>query len=347
MDSKNNIENDTIKIKNINNKILIGLDIGGSLTKISIVTEKEEKQINDFLLSQKNYEQIEIDKYYLYLTNFPTINFENNISSLINELKKIIKIDKIEATGGGAYKFYKFAKNTLNIEFIKHDELQSLKYGYQFMNVYHSFYEKDNNNKNFKLKSELKFPHISANIGSGVSILKVSSPFTYERIGGTLMGGGTLIGLSKLIFGIDDFDEILELASKGKYENVDLTKNDLANESKDKDTTENVSISSLGKIHEFIRLGKKEEIKKEDIALSLLNMICSHIAQYSVLYAERYNIDTIYYFGTFTKKNSIVDNVLNKASKYWNKDIKVRFNYFGGYLGAIGTLIEISNKPSK
>ena len=129
MDSKNNIENDTIKIKNINNKILIGLDIGGSRTKISIVTEKEEKQINDFLLSQKNYEQIEIDKYYLYLTNFPTINFENNISSLINELKKIIKIDKIEATGGGAYKFYKFAKNTLNIEFIKHDELQSLKYG--------------------------------------------------------------------------------------------------------------------------------------------------------------------------------------------------------------------------
>ena len=188
-----------------------------------------------------------------------------------------------------------------------------------------------------KVNSDLKFPHISANIGSGVRILKVSCPYKYERIGSTLMGGGTLIGLSKLIFGIDNFEEILQLASKGKYENVDLTKKDLK---ESKDNSDNMSVSSLGKIHEFIQSGKKAEIKKEDIALSLLNMICSHISQYAVLYAEQYKIDTIYYFGTFTKRNSIVNNILTKASKHWNKNIKVRFNYYDGYLGTIGTLLD-------
>lgn len=339
MNSKNGIECNELKLKTINNKLLIGLDIGGSLTKICILTDKKEKEINDLLLSKYNSEYIDLGLNCLYLTNFQTNNFEKNFSSLIKDLNNITKIEKIDATGGGAYKFSSYVKNRCNIEFIKHDELQSLKFGYQYMNSFNSFYEIDDN-KISKVNSDLKFPHISANIGSGVSILKVSSPYKYERVGGTLMGGGTLIGLSKLIFGIDDFEEILKLASKGKCQNVDLTKKDLKESN---DNSDNMSIASLGKIHELIQSGKKAEIKKEDIALSLLNMICSHIAQYSVLYAEQHKIDSIYYFGTFTKKNSIVNDILNKSSKYWNKNIKVRFNNFGGYLGAIGTLIEKIN----
>ena len=340
MDNKNDNILKELKLKKIKNKLLLGFDIGGSLTKICILTEKKEKEINDLLLSKKKFEYIDLNLYNLYLTCFSTNNFEKNLSSLLSELNKLIKIEEIDATGGGAYKFFNLVKNNFNIEFQKHDELQSLKFGYEFMNNYNSFYEirMDNNTKKKVNVDNLIFPHISTNIGSGVSILKVSTPNKYERIGGTLMGGGTLVGLSKLIFGIDDFDEILNLASKGNHENVDLMKKDILKESKD--VSDNFIVSSLGKIHEFIQSGKKEEIKKEDISLSLLKMICSHIAQYSVIYAEQCKIDTIYYFGTFTKKDSIVDDLLNEASKFWNKDIKVRFNYYSGYLGAIGTLLE-------
>ena len=223
------------------------------------------------------------------------------------------------------------------IYLIKHDELQSLKYGYEFMNGFNSFYEIENDSIKNVPKEDLKFPHISTNIGSGVSILKVLDNDKYERVGGTLMGGGTLIGLSKLIFGIADYDKILELASKGNNENVDLTMKDFPNHSEN--NNENSVVSSLGKIHEFIQSGIKDDLKKEDIALSLLKMICSHIAQYSVIYAEKNNIDTIYYFGTFTKKDSIADKILHKESKHWNKNIKIRFNNYGGYLGSIGTLL--------
>ena len=70
---------------------------------------------------------------------------------------------------------------------------------------------------------------------------------------------------------------------------------------------------------------------KEDIGLSLLNMICYYIDQYTVIYAEQNKIDTIYYFGTFTKKNSLAVKTLYRASKHLNKHIKFRFNSNGGY----------------
>ena len=328
--------NQKLYLKEIKNKLLIGLDIGGTLTKICILCDKNESSVNDFLLSN-NFEKFDLNSYNLFKTFFKTINFETDFFKLVKNLNNIVKINEMDLTGGGAYKYNDIIKKNFDIELIKHDELQSLKYGYLFMNNYKSFYEIENNNIK-EVPENIKFPHISANIGSGVSILKISSPEKYERVGGTLVGGGTLIGLSKLIIGIDDYDEIVELASKGNNENVDLTKKDLLKENEEL-KTDNDIISSLGKVYQYVLNGKKDEIKKEDIALSLLNMICYHVSQYTVLYAKQCNTDTIYYFGTFIKKNSIVDKILNQASKHWNKNIKVRFNNFGGYLGTIGTLL--------
>ena len=53
------------------------------------------------------------------------------------------------------------------------------------------------------------------------------NPDKYGRIGGTLMCGGTIIGFAKKNIGIDNYEKILELASKGNSENVDLALNDI------------------------------------------------------------------------------------------------------------------------
>lgn len=324
------------KIKNIENKLLVGLDIGGTLTKLCIIIAKQELDIKKILDENKIFKCKELPEYYLYFHHFQTIDYKKEILPILNDILTFVKISEIDATGGGAYKYNSIMKTEFNIEFNKHDELQSLIYGYQFMNKYNSFYEIIENKSYPISSSELTFPHICTNIGSGVSFLKVTSPTEYERVGGTLMGGGTLIGFSKLTIGMDDYDQILEFASKGNFENVDLTKNDyiLGND-------DNNIIASLGKVPDFIMSGTKHEIKKEDIALSLLNMICIQITQYSVLFAENNNIDTIYYMGTFTKNESIINHTLNKATKDLNKNIKVRFNYFGGYLGTIGCLLDL------
>ena len=322
------------KVKEITNKLLIGLDIGGTLTKLCIIIPKQELDIQKLLGSTQIYNSIELPSYYLYLRHFQTVDYKKEIMPILSDILKMIKISKIDATGGGAYKYNNIMKTEFNIEFIKHDELQSLIYGYQFMNKFNTFYEIVGDKSNPISPSELTFPHICVNIGSGVSFLKVVSPYKYERVGGTLMGGGTLIGFAKLVIGIDSYDQILELASKGNYENVDWTKNDFFLDG------DNSVIASLGKIPDFIQTGNKDKLKKEDLALSLLNMICAQITQYSVLFAEKNNIDTIYYVGTFTKNESVINHTLNKDSKELNKNIKIRFNYYGGYLGTIGCLLE-------
>ena len=49
-------------------------------------------------------------------------------------------------------------------------------------------------------------------IGSGVSMIKVVDSNNFARVGGTMIGGGTLLGLSNLLTGIKDFDTIIEMA---------------------------------------------------------------------------------------------------------------------------------------
>ena len=308
------IEKFDFKVKEITNKLLIGLDIGGTLTKLCIIIPKQELDIQKLLGSTQIYNSIELPSYYLYLRHFQTVDYKKEIMPILSDILKMIKISKIDATGGGAYKYNNIMKTEFNIEFIN--------------------YEIVGDKSNPISPSELTFPHICVNIGSGVSFLKVVSPYKYERVGGTLMGGGTLIGFAKLVIGIDSYDQILELASKGNYENVDWTKNDFFLDG------DNSVIASLGKIPDFIQTGNKDKLKKEDLALSLLNMICAQITQYSVLFAEKNNIDTIYYVGTFTKNESVINHTLNKDSKELNKNIKIRFNYYGGYLGTIGCLLE-------
>ncbi len=42
-----------------------------------------------------------------------------------------------------------------------------------------------------------------------------------------MIGGGTLIGLSNLLTGIKDFDQIINLASQGNHKNVDMMVRDI------------------------------------------------------------------------------------------------------------------------
>jgi pantothenate kinase len=52
-----------------------------------------------------------------------------------------------------------------------------------------------------------------------------------------------------------------------------------------------VIASSFGKIHHYIQTNQKDKIRKEDIAKSLLVMICYHIVQLAVLAAQPHDIN--------------------------------------------------------
>ena len=64
------------------------------------------------------------------------------------------------------------------------------------------------------------YPYLLVNIGSGVSMLKVSGDGKFERVSGSSLGGGTFWGLCRLLTKCRGFDEMLELSAKGDNSKV-------------------------------------------------------------------------------------------------------------------------------
>lgn len=103
------------------------------------------------------------------------------------------------------------------------------------------------------------YPYLLVNIGSGVSMIKVSGPKRYERIGGTSLGGGTLWGLLSLLTGARTFDEMLGMAEKGNNSAVDMLVGDIYGTDYGKIGLKSSTIaSSFGKVFKMKRLAESD-----------------------------------------------------------------------------------------
>lgn len=146
--------------------------------------------------------------------------------------------DRVHATGGGSYKYQHLFDQyftPLGVTMSKHDEMQSLVNGMSFVlqcAKSPGYTVVDNGNCNYEKIIDEKLPSfekpaILVSIGSGVSIIRVDDFDRFERVSGTMIGGGTLIGLSNLITGEKDFNRIIRLAEAGNHANVDMLVKDI------------------------------------------------------------------------------------------------------------------------
>lgn len=69
-------------------------------------------------------------------------------------------------------------------------------------------------------------PFLLISLGTGTSIQRVEES-SATRIGGTALGGGTLLGLGRALTGVTDFEALCTLASEGSRERVDLLLSDV------------------------------------------------------------------------------------------------------------------------
>lgn len=73
-------------------------------------------------------------------------------------------------------------------------------------------YREDEGKKMLGADDKESFPKLLVSIGSGVSIIKVNDIDKFERVSGTMIGGGTLVGLANLLINTNDFEEIQTLS---------------------------------------------------------------------------------------------------------------------------------------
>lgn len=202
------------------------------------------------------------------------------------------------------------------------------------------------------------YPYLLVNIGSGVSMIKVSGPRQFQRVGGTSLGGGTFWGILSLLTGARTFDEMLAMADRGDNAGVDMLVGDIYGSGYGTNTNitglKNTTIAStFGKVFRMKRAAERhaedgggltpDEIggfRVEDMSRSLLFAISNNIGQIAYLQSEKHELKHIYFGGSFIQGHAQTMNTLSYAIKFWSKGEKqAYFLRHEGYLGAVGAFL--------
>ena len=101
-----NSEEKVIKLEDFNN-LLVGIDIGGTLTKLSIAVKKNIDKESILLLKDKEFEEINLEENILFIKKYHTSCIQTDVMEFLIFLKNKYFLTKINVTGGGAFKFFK------------------------------------------------------------------------------------------------------------------------------------------------------------------------------------------------------------------------------------------------
>lgn len=189
--------------------------------------------------------------------------------------------------------------------------------------------------KNFKFAQS--YPYILVNIGSGVSVLLVTSEKDYKRVSGTSIGGGTFLGLCCLLTGCSTYEEAIELATRGDSTKVDKLVRDIYGGDYSRfNLPGHIVASSFGHMN---MADKRKEATREDLARSTLQFILNNIGLIARDCANTYKCERVLFVGSFLRLNNISMQLLAFATDYWSKGtIKALFLEHEGYFGAAGCL---------
>lgn len=170
---------------------------------------------------------------------------------------------------------------------------------------------------------------IVASVGTGTAFIKNENG-EITHLGGTGVGGGTLINLCKKINPEISFEEINKMELTGTLKNVDLTIQDV--------TTE--EIKTLPKDITAVNFGKlNEKATEEDLILGIMNMVFEVIGVMAALAAKGSNITKIIAIGQ-TVNIPYARKVFDNIEKLHNVKFIIPQNAeYGTAMGAVKMII--------
>ena len=233
-------------------KIIIGIDVGGSTTKI--VGFESDRMINPTFVKAG-------DPVSSAYGAFGKFTLENKI--------KLSDIDKIMMTGVGST----FIEDNLyGIPAIHKTEFDCVGLGGLYLS---------------------KLPEaIIGSLGTGTAMVHAVKGGVIEYLGGTGVGGGTLIGLSKKMLGVSNVDNLVELAKDGNLGNVDLRISDIASKEMHPGLPDYMTAANFGKLSDVAH--------RADVALGVINLVFESVGVLAVFSARRFGIRDIVLTGNLT-----------------------------------------------
>lgn len=269
---------------------VIGIDAGGTLTKLVFLNEQNEFEFKIF----------------------PSSDF-----MLVKDwIEQNPQVEEIGLTGGRTEQLLSVLKTMKPIEYV-------VEFEATFKGVKHLLRENG-------IDVEKS---IITNIGTGTSIHYMEGD-SYVRVGGTGIGGGTLTGLSALITGIYDFEEITKRSETGDRNCIDLFVKDIFQGLDVPIELEpHLTASNFG----MVSILKETKHETNDLLATVQGLIGEVITTLSIQFAEHRNVEDIIYIGSTLTDNEPLKKIISRYTAL--KKHNPIFLKDCGFSGAVGALL--------
>ena len=238
-------------------KTVIGIDIGGSTTKI-VGFKKNQKELIEPLFVRAT------DAVTSVYGAFGKFTMQNGL--------ELSDIDKVLMTGVGS----SFIDRPIyGLDCRKVSEFESVGLGGLYLS---------------KLDEA-----IIVSMGTGTALIharKIGDRTETKYLGGTGVGGGTLLGLSRRMIGVDTIEHLEQMCEMGNLDNVDLRIKDISADESFQ-INGDITASNFGKLSDIAN--------KNDVALGIANMVAETIAMLAVFAARSFNVKTVVLTGNLTE----------------------------------------------
>ena len=167
---------------------------------------------------------------------------------------------------------------------------------------------------------------IIASCGTGTALVYAEEGMEPDYLGGTGVGGGTLVGLSKKMLNMDNVDHIAELAKSGSLDRVDL---------KIKDITKSDIVPGFSDIMTASNFGQVSDLAtRADIACGIINMVFETIGMISIFAARNYKIRDVVLTGNLSQVPQ-AETVFKTLNRMFDMNFIIPENSaFGTVIGA-------------
>lgn len=234
-----------MNVTNNKNKVVVGIDVGGSTTKIvGFRRDAGSETLIAPLFVQAT------DPITSIYGAFGRFTMENGLS--------LDDIDKVMMTGGGSsfrsQPIYSLPCNNVS-------EFECIGLG----GLYLSGLDEA----------------IVVSMGTGTALIhskKVDGATMVKYLGGTGVGGGTLLGLTQKLTGVGTVEHIEKMCAEGDISKIDLRISDISKNRTYENMKDNLTVSNFGKVSDIAT--------PEDIALGVANMVAETIAMVAVFAAR-------------------------------------------------------------
>ena len=273
-------------------RTVIGIDVGGSTTKIVGIRYNGQKmELIEPMLVRAT------DAITSVYGAFGKFTMQNNL--------KLSDIDRVLMTGVGA-SFIDKPLYSLNCE--KVSEFNAVGNG----GIYLSGLDEA----------------IVVSMGTGTAIMYAKNEngkTVTKYLGGTGVGGGTLLGLSRRMIGVDNIDHFEQLCTDGNLDNIDLRIKDMSSDHTFQINDE-ITASNFGKLSDIAT--------QSDVALGIANMVGETIAMLSVFAARNYGINKVVLTGNLTAIGAVAKVFEGLEAMFGVKFIIPEKSQFATVIGA-------------